>query len=64
MLVYLNGDKPMKVAIVTDSNSGITPEFAKKIGVTVVPMPFIIDGEEYFENINLTQEKFYKKIII
>lgn len=63
MLVYLNGDKPMKVAIVTDSNSGITPEFAKKIGVTVVPMPFIIDGEEYFENINLTQEKFYKKIM-
>ena len=53
----------MKVAVVTDTNSGITPEYAQKIGVTVVPMPFLIDGEEYFENINLTQEKFYKKIM-
>ncbi len=53
----------MKVAIVTDTNSGITPEFAKEIGVTVVPMPFLINGEEYFENITLTQEKFYKEIM-
>ena len=53
----------MKVAVVTDTNSGITPEFAKEIGVTVVPMPFLIDGEEYFENITLTQEKFYQKIM-
>lgn len=53
----------MKVAVVTDTNCGITPEFAQKIGVTVVPMPFLIDGEEYFENITLTQEKFYKKIM-
>lgn len=52
-----------KVAVVTDTNSGITPEFAQKIGVTVVPMPFLIDGEEYFENITLTQDKFYKKIM-
>ena len=54
----------MKVAVVTDTNSGITPEFAKEIGVTVVPMPFLIDGEEYFENITLNQEKFYQKIMI
>ena len=53
----------MKVAVVTDTNSGITPEFAKEIGVTVVPMPFLIDGEEYFENITLNQEKFYQKIM-
>ena len=53
----------MKVAVVTDTNSGITPEFAEKLGVTVVPMPFLIDGEEYFENITLTQEKFYEKIM-
>ena len=55
--------KVMKVAVVTDTNSGVTPEFAQEIGVTVVPMPFLIDGEEYFENISLTQEKFYKKIM-
>ena len=53
----------MKVAIVTDSNSGISQEEAKKIGVTVIPMPFLIDGEEYFEDINLTQEEFYKKLM-
>ena len=48
-----------KIAIVTDSNSGITPEAAKELGVFVVPMPFLINGEPYFENINLSQEEFY-----
>ena len=53
----------MKVAIVTDSNAGITQEEAKKIpNLRVVPMPFMIDGEEYFEDINLTQEEFYQKL--
>ena len=53
----------MKVAIVTDSNSGITINEAKEMGVVVIPMPFLIDGEEYFEGINLTQEGFYKKLL-
>ncbi len=48
-----------KIAIVTDSNSGITQEEAKKLGCFVVPMPFMIDGEEYFEDINLTVDEFY-----
>lgn len=48
-----------KIRIVTDSNSGITQEEAKKLGVFVVPMPFLINGEEYYEDINLTQEQFY-----
>ena len=53
----------MKVAIVTDSNSGITQEEAKALqGAYVLPMPFMIDGEEYFEDINLTQEAFYQKL--
>ena len=52
----------MKVAIVTDSNSGITQEEAKQLGITVIPMPFLINGEEYFEDISLTQEEFYKKL--
>lgn len=47
------------IKIVTDSNSGITQEEAKKLGVFVVPMPFLINGEEYYEDINLTQEQFY-----
>lgn len=50
-----------KIAIVTDSNSGITQEEAKKLGCFVVPMPFMIDGEEYFEDINLTVDEFYAR---
>ena len=52
----------MKVAVMTDSNSGITQHEGKRLGITVVPMPFMIDGEEYFEDINLTQEMFYDKL--
>lgn len=51
-----------KVAIVTDSNSGINQEQAKELGIYVIPMPFRIDGEDYFEDINLTQEAFYEKL--
>ena len=49
-----------KVAIVTDSNSGITQAQAKELGIYVVPMPFMIHDKEYVEDINLTQEEFYK----
>lgn len=45
-----------KVAILTDSNSGITLEEGKKHGIHVVPMPFIINGEEFLEEISLSQE--------
>ena len=52
----------MKTAIVTDSNSGITQSMAKEMGVYVVPMPVLIDGEQYFEDISPTQEQFYEKL--
>lgn len=51
-----------KIAVVTDSNSGITQEKAKEYGVSVLPMPFFINGETYFEDIDLTQEQFYEKL--
>lgn len=51
-----------KIAIVTDSNSSMTQEEGKKLGVYVVPMPFFIDGDLYFEDINLSQEEFYQKL--
>lgn len=51
-----------KVAIVTDSNSGITQSVAKELGIFVLPMPFIIQGETFFEDISLTQEEFYQKL--
>lgn len=51
-----------RVAIITDSNSGITQVDAKKLGIFVLPMPFTIDGAEYFEDINLSCEEFYEKL--
>ncbi|EOS22188.1 DegV family EDD domain-containing protein [Lachnospiraceae bacterium 3-1] len=51
-----------KIAVVTDSNSGITQKEAKEYGVNVLPMPFFINGETYFEDIDLTQEQFYEKL--
>lgn len=52
----------VKVAIVTDSNSGITQTQAKELGLYVIPMPFMIDEKEYFEDFNLTQREFYEKL--
>lgn len=49
-----------KIAIMTDSNSGITQEKGKELGVCVLPMPFFINEKLYFEDITLTQEEFYK----
>lgn len=51
-----------KTAIVTDSNSGITQAMAKELGVFVLPMPFFINEELFYEDISLTQEEFYKKL--
>lgn len=51
-----------KIAVATDSNSGITQNQAKEYGVHVIPMPFFIDGETFYEDINLTQEQFYEKL--
>ena len=51
-----------KVAIMTDSNSGITQKEAKKLGVHVLPMPFLMGDETYYEDINLTQRGFYEKL--
>ena len=51
-----------KVAILTDSNSGITQAESKVLGIFVEPMPFYIDGELYYEDIDLTQDEFYDKL--
>lgn len=52
--------KMEKIAIITDSNSGITSAEAKELGVYVLPMPFMIDEEECFEGINLDVEQFFE----
>ncbi len=51
-----------KTAIVTDSNSGITQAEGKEAGIFVLPMPFLIDGNPYLEDIDLTQSEFYKHL--
>lgn len=51
-----------KVAIITDSNSGITQSQAKELGVFVIPMPFMINGKQYFEDIDMTQDQFYEML--
>lgn len=49
-----------KIAVVTDSNSGITQAEAKELGIYVLPMPFYINDKLYFEEITLSQDEFYK----
>ena len=51
-----------KIAIVTDSNSGITQAQSKQLGVWVLPMPFYINDELFLEDITLTQEQFYQRL--
>ncbi|MCQ4727090.1 DegV family protein [Anaerotignum faecicola] len=51
-----------KVAVITDSNSGITQKEGKSLGINVIPMPFTINGEIFLEDINLTQDDFYKML--
>lgn len=51
-----------RIAVITDSNSGITQSQAKELGIHVIPMPFMINDETFFEDINLTQEEFYTRL--
>ena len=51
------------IAIVTDSNSGITQSAAKELGVHVLPMPFMIGDQTFYEDIDLTQDEFYEKLM-
>ena len=50
------------VGIITDSHSSISQAEAEKLGIRVLPMPFYIDGECYYEGINLTREEFFSKL--
>lgn len=50
----------MKTAIMTDTNSGISVEEGARLGIFVLPMPVLIDGETYYEGVNLTHESFYR----
>ena len=51
-----------KIAIATDSNSGITQAQGKELGIFVLPMPFYINDELFLEDITLSQEQFYERL--
>lgn len=52
-----------KIGVVTDSNSGISVEEGKRLGVAVIPMPVHINGEIFYEGVDISQETFYEKLI-
>ena len=51
-----------KIAVMTDTNSSITTEEAKKFGIYLSQMPFTIDGEEYIEDVNCTYDEFCERL--
>ena len=51
-----------KIAIVTDSNSGITQDEGRKLGISVLPMPLYINEVMYLEGVTLSQEEFYERL--
>lgn len=51
-----------RIAVVADTNSSITKEDAKKLGIYLLPMPFIVDGKEYFEGVTCTYEQFFEML--
>lgn len=50
-----------RTGVITDSNSGISREEAEKLGILVLPMPFYIDGQCYYEGRTLSREEFFQK---
>ncbi|MEE1329770.1 MAG: DegV family protein, partial [Acutalibacteraceae bacterium] len=51
-----------KTAVMTDTNSGITPETAKEKGIFLLKMPFTVDNKEYTEYVDMPYEEFFKKL--
>ncbi|WP_373215681.1 DegV family protein [Ruminococcus sp. 5_1_39BFAA] len=51
-----------RIAIVTDSNSGITQDEGRQLGISVIPMPFYINEKMYLEGVTLSQEEFYERL--
>ncbi len=52
--------KTKRVRVITDSNSGITKEQGEKLGIGIIPMPFSIDGKEYYEGTTISREQFFE----
>lgn len=61
MTIMSEQNKP-RVAVATDSNSGITQAQGARHGIGVIPMPFLIDGEEFFEDVSITRDEFFQRL--
>ncbi|MFR8546920.1 MAG: DegV family protein, partial [[Clostridium] scindens] len=49
------------IAVMTDSNCGLLPEEGRRYGISILPMPVLIDGNTYYEGVDITSEMFYEK---
>ena len=61
-IIEEDNNRMSKIGIVTDSNSGISQKEAKEMGIFVLPMPFYIDGECFYESVTLSRELFFEKL--
>ena len=50
------------IGIITDSHSSITQAQAKELGILVLPMPFEIGEDQFYEDVTLTREQFFQKL--
>ena len=50
------------IAVVTDSNCSMSMAQAKELGIYMLPMPFFMNGQEYLEEVDMTQEEFFKRL--
>lgn len=50
-----------KIAIMADSNCGLTPEEGEKLGISILPMPLMVDGQLHYENVDIMEEEFYQR---
>lgn len=51
-----------KIGIATDSHSGVTPAMAKDMGIRVLPMPFYVEEECYYEEVSITRADFFEQL--
>lgn len=54
---------PHRVAVVTDSNSGINAAEAAQLGIFCVSMPVLIDAQTYFEGVDIDMDAFYESLL-
>lgn len=52
----------MKIAVVTDSTAYLSKQQVADNNIKVVPIPVILDGQVYNEDVDITPSEFYEKL--